>query len=406
MRVTVADTTEIKLPHLEDLWKWPRLVNAHLPEIERECLEWSASFGAFDAETQRLVHEKGKLSKSSTVIYTVLEAHEEGILTGKRSILDLLAAMCYARMPRGTYKVSPEFVRTGCDLMHLFFMFDEHSDRASPEEVWEQAAIQVDAIYSPSKPRPRGEWVGGEFTRQFFLRIPQSATETFKQRFRDTWVDYVKSVAQQAEHRSHSRILDLESYFPLRRNTSGAPSTIALYEMYMDIPGEIRRHPLILELEELAVDLIVIANDILSYYKEQAVGDDEHNIITVIMNQFGLGRQQAIDKAGELSAAKMDRFEHLYCRVPRWVGPVDLDVQTLVDGMAQCVSGVLHWSYESQRYFGTRGLDVKQTRRLRLLPRRKIDGSHGGQQHGQLVPKPGPVPVDEDSMVLVANIVE
>jgi len=57
---------EITLPLLEDLWKWPRLVNPHLPEIERECLEWSASFGAFDAETQRLVHEKGKLSEFCT----------------------------------------------------------------------------------------------------------------------------------------------------------------------------------------------------------------------------------------------------------------------------------------------------------------------------------------------------
>ena len=54
--------------------------------------------------------------------------------------------------------------------------------------------------------------------------------------------------------------MDLESYFPLRRNTSGAPSTIALYEIDMDIPDEIREHPTIRELEALAVDLIVIAN--------------------------------------------------------------------------------------------------------------------------------------------------
>jgi hypothetical protein len=40
--------------------------------------------------------------------------------------------------------------------------------------------------------------------------------------------DYVDSVAQQAEHRSEARILDVESYFRLQRHTSGAPSTIAL----------------------------------------------------------------------------------------------------------------------------------------------------------------------------------
>jgi len=82
----------------------------------------------------------------------------------------------------------------------------------------------------------------------------------FKRRFLRTWLDYVESVARQAENRSQSQILDLETYFPLRRNTSGAPSTIALYEVDMSIPDHVRDHPAIRELETLAVDLIVIAN--------------------------------------------------------------------------------------------------------------------------------------------------
>ena len=192
---------------------------------------------------------------------------------------DLLAGMCYARMTK-------EQLRTGCDIMHLFFMFDEHSDKCSPDEVWEQAWIQMDAFSRPDQPRPKGEWVGGEFTRQyvpsscaqtrywqryahdqhrrFWQRLPANATDTFKRRFLGTWLDYVKSVAQQAENRSVSHIMDLETYFPLRRNTSGAPSTIALYELDMNIPDIVREHPTIRELETLAVDLIVIANVRLS----------------------------------------------------------------------------------------------------------------------------------------------
>lgn len=116
---------------------------------------------------------------------------------------------------------------------------------------------------------------------------------------------------------------------------------------------------------------VFFRQDLLSYNKEQAVGDDEHNIVTIIMAQFGVGVQDAIDKAGELSREKMEKFNALYSLLPRWVGPVDLDVQRLVDGMAQCVSGVLHWSYESHRYFGSRGMVVKRTRTLRLLPKAK-----------------------------------
>lgn len=193
------------------------------------------------------------------------------------------------------------------------------------------------------------------------------------------------SVAHQAEDRAKSHILDLDTFLQLRIQSSGSAPTIALYEMDLDIPEEIRLHPTIVELEKLASELIAIANDVLSYNKEQAVGD-EHNIITVIMKQFNLDLQTAFDKAGEMSTARMKRFYTLYLSVPRWLGPVDLDVQKLVDGMAMCVSGVLHWSYESQRYFGKRGLEVKKSRCLYLLPRVADEGL-------------GPVPVD-DALIL------
>ncbi|KAK8008235.1 terpenoid synthase [Apiospora marii] len=324
------NTNKIRLPELEAFWKWPRQVNPHLAEVEEECLEWSASFNAFDAETQKLVHDKGKLKQ----------------------------------------------LRSGCDLMHLFFMFDEFSDKAGPEEVWDQARIQLDAFANPYIPRPAGEWIGGEFTRQFWNRLPRDATPTFKRRFLATWLKYVESVARQAELRSESRIVDLATYFPIRRHTSGALSTIALHEMDLNIPDEIRCNRVLLRMETLAVDLIVIANDILSYNKEQSARDDEHNIITIIMQQHRLDVQQAFDHAGELSRRKMQRFYALYGRLPRWMGPAGLAVQRLVDGMAQCVSGVMHWSYESERYFGKRGPAIKRSRVLSLLP--KVGGEGEG----------------------------
>src|SRR5690349_12775678 len=86
------------------------------------------------------------------------------------------------------------------------------------------------------------------------------------------------------------------------------------------------------------------------------------------MEHLHLDLQQAIDKAGEIFREKTETFNTLYKKVPRWVGPIDLDVQKVVDGFAQHVSGVLHWSYESQRYFGTRGLEIKKTRVVELLP--------------------------------------
>lgn len=109
--------------------------------------------------------------------------------------------------------------------------------------------------------------------------------------------------------------------------------------------------------------------------------------MTILMNQHQLSVQEAMDETGHLAEKKMDRFYHLYPQVPRYVGPVDLEVQTLVDGMAQCVSGVMHWSYESQRYFGKRGMEIKHSRQVRLLPKIKMNGAVG------------PVPVDDRLIV-------
>jgi hypothetical protein len=95
------------------------------------------------------------------------------------------------------------------------------------------------------------------------------------------------------------------------------------------------------------------------------------------MKQFHLSLQEATDKAGELFRERAGRFQELYHQLPRWVGPVDLDVQRLVNGMATGVSGNLHWCYETRRYFGSRGLEVKETRVMALLA--KVErGSKGG----------------------------
>lgn len=108
--------------------------------------------------------------------------------------------------------------------------------------------------------------------------------------------------------------------------------------------------------------------DIISYNKEQSTKQGKHNLVTVIKKQFHIDTQRAIDKAGEMFRERTEDFNTPYQELPRWVGPVDLEVQRLVDGFARCVTGTLHWSYENQRYFGTRGLEVKETRVVELLP--------------------------------------
>jgi Delta6-protoilludene synthase len=50
--------------------------------------------------------------------------------------------------------------------MNLFFVFDEWSDVSDEHETRRQADSIMDALRNPHKPRPAGEWVGGEVARQ------------------------------------------------------------------------------------------------------------------------------------------------------------------------------------------------------------------------------------------------
>ena len=50
--------------------------------------------------------------------------------------------------------------------MNVLFVLDEYTDVAPPHVVREMVDIVIDALYNPDKPRPEGEIVLGELTRQ------------------------------------------------------------------------------------------------------------------------------------------------------------------------------------------------------------------------------------------------
>ncbi len=88
------------------------------------------------------------------------------------------------------------------------------------------------------------------------------------------------------------------------------------------------------------------------------------------MKEHHMDVQGAIDWTAQQHAAMVDRFNELYLQIPRWGGPVDLEVQSYTNGMAQWVVAYVQWSYESERYFGKRGLEVKKSRTIHLMPRK------------------------------------
>jgi hypothetical protein len=93
-------------------------------------------------------------------------------------------------------------------------------------------------------------------------------------------------------------------------------------------------------------------------------------MISVIMHQYDVDLQTAVDIVGNMCKQSIDRFNAERARLPSWGAKVDRDVGVYVDGLANWIVGSLHWSFESERYFGTSGRQVKASRVVDLLPLR------------------------------------
>ncbi|KAG1809646.1 isoprenoid synthase domain-containing protein [Suillus subaureus] len=327
--------THSKMIYLPDTmvnWPWPRAINPHFEDVKAEV---GASFRDFKA-----------LSPESQ------EAFDKS----------RLVALAYPNAPR-------EHIRIGCELMNVFFLLEEYTDNENGAVTKDMADLVIDAINNPQKIRPEGECILGEIARQFWARAIQTASLSSQRHFLETFTAYLRAVVVEALDREQGHRRSIDDYLKLRRLTIGAHPSFTICEMGMDLPDEIFYHPIIVELAGCSTDLIIIDNDMVSYNKEQAAGNENHNLISTAMLELGLDRGGAISWAAHYHAGLEKRFIDGLAKVPSWGPSVDVLVKEYLDGIANWPRANTCWSYEGQRYFGTRGLEIQQTRLDPLLPK-------------------------------------
>jgi len=327
---------KIRLPNLLADWPYPRHLNPHYSQARAESSSWIQRFHAFRPSAQR-----------------AFDACD----------FNLLSAFAYPNM-------NEDQLRTACDFMNLVFVFDEQSDLQDDKGAQLLANIIMDALRNPHTPRPLGEPILGEIARQFWERAIQDATPSCQKRFIETFELYASSVVEQAHDRTHGTQRDIATYFDLRRETIGATSAFALLEMNMNLPDHVLQHPIIVALTRTCIDLIILGNDLYSYNVEQARGDEEHNLLTIVMKELSIDVHGAIDWLESLNAKLVVQYASLYQRVPSWREPIDSQLREYVHGIANWVRANEEWSFESQRYFGEKGPQVQKRREIALLPKK------------------------------------
>ncbi|KAI0292682.1 terpenoid synthase [Multifurca ochricompacta] len=325
------------IPDVLQNWKWPRRINPHYLEVKAEAAAWMRSFGAFSPK---------------------FEAAYDHCDVG------LIASLTYPFHDKAR-------LRTACDLMAVFLLFDEYSDVADADEVQEMVNIIMDALRNPHTPRPRGEWIGGEVTRQFWELGIKTASPQSQKRFIETFGSYIQAVVQHAADRTNNHIPTIEEYFKIRRDDGGIRPSFAVLELEMDLPDETVNHPAIQELSDLATDMIFLVNDMASYNKEQAWGDGHYNIITIVMNQNKTEIQGAMNWVSEHHKELEEKFMDIYeNKIPKFGEPVDKQLTRYVDGIGNWVRGNDQWGFEGERYLGKKGPEIQRTRWVTLLPKK------------------------------------
>jgi len=333
--------TKIIFPDTHAAWPWPRALNPYYEEAKAASAAWIASFECFTPQAQK-----------------AFDACD----------FNLLAALAYST-------VDKETLRFGCDLMNIFFVYDECSDCAEDTSVRRLADIIMDALRNPHRPRSADEHPVGEIVRQFWERATAQISASAAKRFVSAFDLYTASVVQEAQDRTLMRFRSIDEYLVLRRQTIGGYPTFVIMEFALDLPLRVLEHPALRKLRELVVDIFILSNDMYSYNVEQARGD-VHNIVMILMRELGLGLSGALDWIAAAHDTLATEFLSYYdpssstSRLPSFGSSVlDEHVRVYVDGLGQWVRGLEEWTFESKRYFGDFGEQVRETREVEVLRR-------------------------------------
>ncbi|KAF2103158.1 terpenoid synthase [Rhizodiscina lignyota] len=267
---------------------------------------------------------------------------------------------------------SAETLRTCADWYGWVFEFDDQFDEdgifiKDPEKGIRHAE-HVLSVFSDDC----GLWAGTSPLKEMFASLwmrfkkgmPKDAQELYIKRN----TEFIMALIQQMNLTTTPNFKNLQDWFNFRRDSIGVlPGfTFALYVHGLTISRDIIESDHIREMEYMAIEIILLTNDILSYPKEGP--DHMYNTTAFLKKSRGLSTQEAFDEIGLLLDERFKKWDSLMATLPSWGEENDRQVQLYLDGVKGHVSSNTNWSFMSQRFFGRDGQAVKETRRIKLTP--------------------------------------
>ncbi|KAG2052378.1 terpenoid synthase [Suillus hirtellus] len=325
------------LPDLFDDCRYPLRANPHSCHVSRASEQW-------------LVNE--------------VHVSEPEIAKSRAFRASDLVASCYP-------DADASHLRIPLDFMYWAFKLDDYIENHDIEVA---RAIRECCISALRDPNFQTENPAGKICKSIFSRFIETAVPGCTKRFIHAVDLCFVAAAKEVDSCAKGYIHGLQSYTSLRRDLSGCKSFFVFIEYVarIDLPDEVVSHPMIMAMEDAVNDYVGWSNDICSYNKEQSDHNTNTNLITVLMHEQDLDLQGAVDYSGQLCKSAIQRFEDNRATLPSWGDEVDRQVAIYIQGMQDLVVGMLHWYFNSARYFGKDGQTVKRDRFVKLLPKRPL----------------------------------
>ncbi len=105
-----------------------------------------------------------------------------------------------------------------------------------------------------------------------------------------------------------------------------------------------------------------------SYVVEVARGIAFHNIVTSIVEEHKVDVPAAMEWLDNFGKYRVDTFLNGIEQLPSWGPEIDANVQKYIKSIGYVVRGADAWSYESERYWGKKGMEIQKTRQVTLFP--------------------------------------
>lgn len=338
------------LPNLHAEWPFPKMINPYYAEVTQESIEWIEEFRVFSGKNENKF---------------------------RRINAGLLAAFAYPHHSRA-------HLRVACDLMNVLFAVDDVSDVLDGYEA-QSLAERILAILKDDEFRnPGPDHPATNLHQNFFAAVRKASTPTAFRWFSKDYERYMQAMVNEAKDREHLVIRQsIEEYLALRRFTGAIKPSFDMIMLPLNIPDEILEDPRIVDLEFMAIDMVAVANDVVSFNVEQARGDI-HNLAIVLMNAHSLGVQDAMNAVCKWYHQRARDFVLAMKNLPttsEMFGPenrdpqVDEDVKTYVWGLGNWVTANYEWSFESERFWGgaklaNKGGDAHEVV-VELMPKKK-----------------------------------